>query len=67
MISMSSQAGALGEASAGPVVGAIGNIFGVRQALTAAALILSPTLLLYARAKRRGAAEPELKDAVPEK
>ena len=30
VISMSSQAGVLGEASAGPVVGAIGNIFGVR-------------------------------------
>jgi DHA3 family tetracycline resistance protein-like MFS transporter len=36
VISMSSQSGALGEASAGPVLGAIGNIFGVRQALTAA-------------------------------
>jgi MFS transporter, DHA3 family, tetracycline resistance protein len=67
VISMSSQAGALGEASAGPVVGAIGNLLGVRQALTAAALILSPTLLLYARAIKRGGAEPGLKDASPEK
>ena len=67
VISMSSQAGALGEASAGPVVGAIGNIFGVRQALTAAALILSPTVLLYGRAIRRGGAEPELRDATPKK
>jgi MFS transporter, DHA3 family, tetracycline resistance protein len=67
VISMSSQAGALGEASAGPVVGAIGNVFGVRQALTAAALILSPTLLLYTRAIKRGGAEPDLKDAAPEK
>jgi DHA3 family tetracycline resistance protein-like MFS transporter len=67
VISMSSQSGALGEASAGPVLGAIGNIFGVRQALTAAALILSPTLLLYARAIKRGAAKPELKDTSPEK
>ena len=57
VISMSSQAGALG-ASAGPVVGAIGNVFGVRQALTAAALILSPTLLLYGRAMGK-AAPPE--------
>jgi MFS transporter, DHA3 family, tetracycline resistance protein len=63
VISMSSQAGALGEASAGPVVGAIGNIFGVRQALAAAALILSPTLLLYGRAIKRGGAEPGLKEA----
>ena len=67
VISMSSQAGALGEASAGPVVGAIGNIFGVRQALTAAALILSPTVLLYGRAIKRGGAEPELRDTTPEK
>jgi DHA3 family tetracycline resistance protein-like MFS transporter len=65
VISMGSQSGALGEASAGPVIGAIGNVFGVRQALTAAALTLSPTLLLYARAIRRGGAEPDLKSATP--
>jgi MFS transporter, DHA3 family, tetracycline resistance protein len=63
VISMSSQAGALGEASAGPVIGVIGNVFGVRSALTIAALILSPTLLLYGRAIRRGGVEPELEDA----
>ncbi len=34
VISMSSQSGALGEASAGPVIGVIGNVFGVRPALT---------------------------------
>ena len=67
VISMSSQAGALGEASAGPVVGAIGNVFGVRQALTAAALILSPTLLLYGRAMKRGGAETGLKDTTPDR
>lgn len=53
VISMGSQAGAFGEASAGPVIGAIGNAAGVRAALTTAALILSPALLLYARAIRR--------------
>ena len=63
VISMSSQSGALGEASAGPVIGAIGNLFGVRPALTVAALILSPTLLLYARAMKRGVAESGPKDA----
>ena len=52
VISMGSQAGALGEASAGPVVGAIGNLAGVRTALTVASIILSPALLLYARAIR---------------
>jgi DHA3 family tetracycline resistance protein-like MFS transporter len=63
VISMSSQSGALGEASAGPVIGAIGNLFGVRPALTVAALILSPTLLLYRRAMMRGVVEPEPEDA----
>jgi DHA3 family tetracycline resistance protein-like MFS transporter len=65
VISMSSQSGALGEASAGPVIGAIGNLFGVRSALTVADLILSPTLLLYARAIRYGGVEPELKNVNP--
>jgi DHA3 family tetracycline resistance protein-like MFS transporter len=65
VISMSSQSGALGEASAGPVIGAIGNLFGVRPALTVAALILSPTLLLYTRAIRYGGVEPELKNINP--
>ena len=57
VISMGSQAGALGEASAGPVVGAVGNLAGVRTALTLAGLILSPALLLYARAIRHNGAK----------
>jgi MFS transporter, DHA3 family, tetracycline resistance protein len=61
VISMGSQAGAFGEASAGPVIGAIGNLAGVRTALTVASIILSPALLLYARALRhRG--RPALED-----
>jgi DHA3 family tetracycline resistance protein-like MFS transporter len=62
VISMSSQAGALGEASAGPVIGAIGNLSGVRPALTVA-LSLSPTLLLYGRAMTRGGVDQRPKDA----
>ena len=65
VISMSSQSGALGEASAGPVIGAIGNLFGVRPALAVAALILSPTLLLYTRAIKHGGVEPELENIHP--
>jgi hypothetical protein len=61
VISMSSQSGALGEASAGPVIGAIGNVFGVRPALTVAALVLSPTLLLYGRAMRHDGVDSEPK------
>ena len=61
VLSMGSQAEAFGEASAGPVIGAIGNLAGVRTALTVASLILSPALLLYARAIRhRG--RPDLED-----
>jgi hypothetical protein len=63
VISISSQSGALGEAPAGPVIGAIGNLFGVRPALTLTALVLSPTLLLYARAMKRGGAESRPKVA----
>ena len=67
VISMGSQAGALGEASAGPVVGAVGNLAGVRSALTLAGLILSPALLLYARAMRHGGAGSGPKDPEPAK
>ena len=34
------------------MIGVIGNLAGVRTALTIAGIILSPTLLLYARAIR---------------
>ena len=61
VISMGSQAGAFGEASAGPVIGAVGNLAGIRTALTAASLILSPVLLLYARAIRHQG-KPALED-----
>jgi hypothetical protein len=43
------------------VIGAIGNIFGVRPALTVAALVLSPTLLLYVHAMKSGGVDPEAK------
>jgi hypothetical protein len=56
VISMGSQSGALGEAVAGRVVGAIGSLAGIRAALTAGAL--APALTLYARAIRPRAVEP---------
>lgn len=66
VISMGSQSGALGEASAGPVIGVIGNLAGVRTALAVAGIILSPTLLLYARAIRhRGRPNGDGKTADP--
>lgn len=62
VISRGSQSGALGEVPAGPVVAAISNPAGVRAALTAGALALSPALMLYARA-RHHAVEPGLECA----
>ena len=50
-------------ASAGSVIGAVGNIFGVRPALTVAALVLSPTILLYLHTMKSGGVDPEAKGA----
>ena len=60
VISMGSQADALGQVAGGPVVGAVGTFGGLRAALVVAGLILSPALLLYGRAVRHGGTEPEL-------
>jgi MFS transporter, DHA3 family, tetracycline resistance protein len=57
---MGSRANALGQVAGGPVIGAVGTLAGIRAALAVAAITLSPALLLYARAIRRGAAEPDL-------
>jgi MFS transporter, DHA3 family, tetracycline resistance protein len=60
VISISGQVDAIGQSAGGPVLGVIGNVFGIRAALVAAALVLTPTLGLYARAMRHGGKEPEL-------
>ena len=64
VLSMTGQADAVGQAVGGPVLGAIGNVWGIRAALTTGALVLTPALGLYARAFRHGGAEPEL-EALP--
>jgi Major Facilitator Superfamily len=48
-LSVNSQADALGQVAGGPPLGAIGNAAGVRAAFVAAALLLAPTIPLYAR------------------
>ncbi|MBI1927307.1 MFS transporter, partial [Candidatus Poribacteria bacterium] len=53
VISMSSQADALGQIIGGPIVGAIGKAVSVRAAIVVAGIVLSPALLLYARTMRR--------------
>jgi MFS transporter, DHA3 family, tetracycline resistance protein len=55
VISMRGQVDAIGQIAGGPPVGLIGDTFGVRAALVASSLILSPVLYLYARVLRRGA------------
>jgi MFS family permease len=49
-----------GEWGGGPVLGGIGNLFGVRAALAGSALALLPALGLYGRAVRHHGREPDL-------
>ncbi|MFL5806508.1 MAG: hypothetical protein ACJ8CR_32875 [Roseiflexaceae bacterium] len=51
VLSMSGQINALGQASIGPAIGAVGNR-SLRAALVVAGLLITPTLGLYARALR---------------
>lgn len=53
VISMNSQVDAIGQIAGGPPVGLIGSAFGLRAALLASGLILTPVLPLYARILRR--------------
>ena len=62
VISISGQADAIGQTAGGPVLGVIGNVFGIRAALVAAAFVLTPALALYGRAMRHGGKEPELEE-----
>ena len=52
VISLHSQSDALGQMAGGPGVGLIGRDFGVRVAISAAALLLLPALWLYGHAIR---------------
>jgi MFS transporter, DHA3 family, tetracycline resistance protein len=60
VISITGQADAIGQTGGGPVLGVVGNVWGIRTAITAGALLLAPALALYGRALRHGGAEPEL-------
>jgi hypothetical protein len=65
VLSISGQSNAIGQAAGGPVLGAIGNAWGIRAALTAGALVIAPALVLYGRAMGHQGREPEL-EALPE-
>jgi MFS transporter, DHA3 family, tetracycline resistance protein len=65
VISAQSQADALGQLGGGPAIGAVGTLFGLRAAITAAGLLLMPAFALYGRAIRRGDAPVEEEEPVP--
>ena len=50
VLSMSGQADAFGQFTTGPVLGMVGNLYGLRAALVAAGAALAPAVLLYGRA-----------------
>jgi DHA3 family tetracycline resistance protein-like MFS transporter len=60
VLSISGQANAIGQAGGGPVLGALGNTWGIRAALVAGAGTIAPALALYGRAIRNHGREPKL-------
>jgi MFS transporter, DHA3 family, tetracycline resistance protein len=62
VFSISGQGDAVGQAAGGPVLGVIGNVWGIRAALAAGALAIIPALGLYGRALAHHGAEPELQE-----
>jgi DHA3 family tetracycline resistance protein-like MFS transporter len=62
VISLTGQANAIGQAGGGPVLGAIGNVWGIRAALATGALAIAPALGLYGRAISHHGREPELEE-----
>ena len=62
VFSITGQGDAVGQAAGGPVLGVIGNVWGIRAALAAGALAIVPALGLYGRALGHHGAEPELED-----
>jgi MFS transporter, DHA3 family, tetracycline resistance protein len=62
VLSIGGQSNAIGQAGGGPVLGAIGNAWGIRSALAAGALAIVPALGLYGRAIAHDGREPELEE-----
>jgi MFS transporter, DHA3 family, tetracycline resistance protein len=62
VISLTGQANAIGQAGGGPVLGGVGNVWGIRAALAVGAAAIAPALGLYARAIAHHGREPELEE-----
>ena len=65
VISMTNVGHSVGESGGGPMVGLVGNLFGIRAALATGALVLMSAVPLYARAIRHHGREPELGNVLP--
>ena len=65
VLSISGQANAIGQAGGGPVLGVIGNVWGIPAALATGAAVIAPALGLYGRAIAHEGQEPEL-EQLPE-
>ncbi|MGH2584723.1 MAG: hypothetical protein ACRDJE_07390, partial [Dehalococcoidia bacterium] len=63
VLSMNSQADALGQIAIGPAIGALGNV-SIRIALAVSGLLLAPALVLYARADGQGRRDAETAEEV---
>jgi MFS transporter, DHA3 family, tetracycline resistance protein len=62
VFSITGQGDAIGQAAGGPVLGVIGNVWGIRAALAAGAFAIAPALGLFGRAIGHHGAEPELEE-----
>ena len=60
VISLTGQSNAIGQTAGGPVLGLVGNVWGIRAALAGGAAAIAPALALFARAIANHGREPEL-------
>ena len=60
VISLTGQSNAIGQTAGGPVLGLVGNVWGIRAALAGGAAAIAPALALFARAIAHDGREPEL-------
>jgi DHA3 family tetracycline resistance protein-like MFS transporter len=60
VISLTGQSNAIGQSAGGPVLGVVGNVWGIRAALVGGAAAIAPALGLFARAIAHHGREPEL-------
>jgi len=60
VISLTGQSNAVGQAAGGPMLGVVGNVWGIRAALAGGAVAIAPALGLFGRAIAHRGREPEL-------